>query len=41
MLGRGAAQLMVDGILQDHVQMRVGFVQQHHGAAARMEQRQQ
>ena len=36
-----APQFVVDGILQDHVQVRVWFVQQHHGAVPDVEKGQQ
>ena len=35
--GGGGSKLMIDGVLQDHVQMRVRFVQQQHRASSRVE----
>ena len=39
--GGGGPKLMIDGVLQDHVQMRVRFVQQQHCTSSRVEKGQQ
>ena len=39
--GSHRPQFVIDGVLQDHVQVRVGFIEKQHGTLASVEERQQ